>query len=235
MSRELAEELVAERRTLDGVIHDELHTRIVSLEYLPGRMIFENEIAAEFGVSRTPVRQAFFRLAIDGLLQVLPQRGARVSFLSRVKVREAQAVRESLEATAFAAVAARWREDDPACVAVLAEAEALLEEQVRAVEAGDYVTFTRLDEAFHGVFLRFAGNMTLVAVIGEMRAHLNRVRYVELQEAHHDSAAVTFHREILAAVRRNDVDGTIERLIAHLKMLEAFRETIFAKRTDMFV
>lgn len=235
MARMKAEDLIAGRRTLDSVIYDEIRTRIIALDYLPGKMIFENEVAAEFDVSRTPVRQAFFRLAIDDLLQVLPQRGARVSFLSAVKVREAQAVRESLEATAFADVARRWDEGDPACRALLGEVEAILDEQTTAVAAGDYIAFTRLDEDYHSAFLRFAGNMTLLAIVGEMRAHLTRVRYVELQEAHHDAAAVDFHREILAAVRRNDVAGTTERLVSHLKMLEAFRETIFVKRKDMFI
>jgi DNA-binding GntR family transcriptional regulator len=235
MAQVRAEDLVAGRRTLESVIYGELRTRIVSLEYLPGRMIYENEIAADFAVSRTPVRQAFFRLALEDLLQVLPQRGARVSYLSKVKVREAQAVRESLEATAFAAVARRWNEADPACRALLAEVEAIIAGQVGAVEAQDYIAFTGLDEDYHGAFLRVAGNRTLHGIVDEMRAHLNRVRWVELQEAHHDAAAVVHHREILDAVRRNDVAGTTERLIAHLKMLEDLRERLFAERTDMFV
>jgi DNA-binding GntR family transcriptional regulator len=235
MARGRAEELVAERRTLESVIYDELHTRIVSLEYLPGRMIYENEIANEFGVSRTPVRQAFFRLAIDDLLQVLPQRGARVSFLSRVKVREAQVVRESLEATAFATAARLWNEEDATCRAARDEIEAIIADQVQAVGAQDYTAFTRLDEAYHGAFLRFAGNMTLYGIVSEIRAHLNRVRYVELQEAHHDAGAIVFHREIFAAVRAKDVERTVERLLAHLKVLEEFREEIFARRTDVFV
>lgn len=235
MARGRAEELVAERRTLESVIYDELHKRIVTLEYLPGRMIFENEIALEFGVSRTPVRQAFFRLAMDDLLQVLPQRGARVSFLSQVKVREAQAVRETLEAAAFTIAAKRWNEDDPACREAGAEIEAILAAQEAAVAVQDYAAFTRLDEAYHGAFMRFAGNMTLFGIVCEIRAHLNRVRYIELLEAHHDAEAIVFHREIFQAVRANDVERTVERLLAHLKVLEEFRETIFVNRKDMFV
>lgn len=235
MVRSRAEELVAERRTLESVIHEELHTRIVTLQYLPGRMIFENEIATEFGVSRTPVRQAFFRLAMDDLLQVLPQRGARVSFLSQEKVREAQMVRESLEATAFAVAARKWDENDPACRAARVEIEGIIAAQEKAVGARDYTAFTRLDEAYHGAVMRYAGNMTLYGIVGEIRAHLNRIRYIELQEAHHDAEAIVFHKEIFEAVRRNDVERTTERLLAHLKVLEAFREEIFAKRKDMFV
>jgi DNA-binding GntR family transcriptional regulator len=235
MNRILADEVIAERRTLDGVIYGELRDRIVSLQYPPGRMIYENDIAAEFGVSRTPVRQAFLRLAIDDLLQILPQRGARVSYLSRVKVIEAQAVRESLEATAFADAARRWEEDAPLCRALLTELNAILADQDRAVATRDYATFTRLDEAFHQAIIRFAGNLTLLRIVGEMRLVLNRLRYVELQEARHDAEAVGHHRAILAALRRGDAAETTARLIDHLKMLESFRETLFEKRRDMFV
>lgn len=234
MVQRRAEELVAERKTLESVIYDELHKRVVTLEYLPGRMIFENEIAAEFDVSRTPVRQAFFRLAMDDLLQVLPQRGARVSFISRDKVRESQAVRESLEATAFAVAARKWDDTDPVCRTTRAEIDGIIADQVKAVEAQDYVAFTRLDEAYHGGIMRFAGNRTLYTIVCEIRAHLNRVRFVELQEAHHDAAAIVFHREIFEAIRANDVARTTERLLAHLKVLEEFREEIFANRRDMF-
>lgn len=235
MTRPRADKLVVERRTLDGVIHDVVRARIISLEYPPGRMIFENDLAAEFGVSRTPVRQAFLRLAMEDLLQILPQRGAQVSHLSRSKVREAQAVRESLEATAFQDVARRWREDDPGCQALVAEAEAIIARQVAAVAARDYMVFTRLDEDFHNAFLHFSGNMTLAGIVAEMRGHLNRLRYMELQEAHHDAVAVEHHRAILAAVRRGDVEATHAALIAHLKMLEPYRETIFDKHSDVFI
>lgn len=230
-----AEQMVAERRTLEGVIYDELHARIVTLNYVPGHMIYENEIAAEFGVSRTPVRQAFFRLAMANLLEVLPQRGARVSFLSKEKVRESQEVREVLEGVAVASAARKWARGTAANDAFSREIESIIVEQVKAVEALDYGAFTRLDEDFHSAIMRFAGNLTLLNVVTEIRAHLNRVRYIELQEAHHDGEAIGFHRQIVDAIRSGDPARAAERMTAHLKVLEEFREEIFAKRDDMFV
>ena len=239
MGRGKAEALVAERGassgTLGGVIFDQLQARIVSLEYPPGQMIYENEIAAEFGVSRTPVRQAFFRLAMADLLEVLPQRGARVSFLSKDKVREAQEVREVLEVHAATAAARKWAEDEPESRAFDAEVEQLIAAQVVAVAAEDYAAFTRLDEDFHRAIMRFAGNMTLHDAVAGIRAHLNRIRYIELQVAHHDAAATEHHRRIVAAIRANDTQGAASEMTAHLKMLEEFREEIFSKREDMFV
>ena len=235
MSRNLAAEIAGERRTLDGTIYDELHNRIVKLKYLPGKMIFENEVATEFGVSRTPVRQAFFRLARDELLQILPQRGARVSYLSIDKVRESQAVREYLETAAFSIAARTWDESKPECEAACADIEATLQKQAIAVASGSYDDFTMLDEDFHRAFMRYAGNMTLYGIVCDVRSHINRVRYVELQEGNLDREAVEHHRQIFAAVRKNNVEQTVNRLVAHLNQLEQFREELFVKRKDIFV
>ncbi len=235
MGRGKAETLVAERRTLDGVIYNDLHDRIVTLEYLPGRMIFENEIAAEFGVSRTPVRQAFFRLAMADLLEVLPQRGARVSFLSREKVRESQEVREALEAISVAKAAQKWDASSPESQDFDAEIDRIIAEQTQVVDAGNYHAFTPLDEDYHRAIMRFAGNMTLHDVVSDIRAHLNRIRYIELQESPQDAGAIVYHKQILDAVRANDPDLARQRMIAHLKELEVFREEIFSKRDDLFV
>jgi len=87
------------------VIYGELRKRIVSLTYHPGTMIFENVVAAEFKVSRTPVRQAFFRLAREELLgDSAPARGAGFPSVDR-QGEEAQAVREASRS----APSVRWR------------------------------------------------------------------------------------------------------------------------------
>jgi len=230
-----AEFIVGERKTLEGVIYEELRKRIISLFYKPAQMIFENVVAAEFEVSRTPVRQAFFRLSNDGLIQILPQRGARISMLSIVKINEAQFVRESLEISAFAKVAAIWNPNDDVFRKAGAEIRSIIEQQTASVAAGDYLRFTQQDEAYHTAIIRLSGNATLLAIVNEMRAHLNRVRYLELQEAHHEVQAIVFHRDILAAIETNDVSATTQKLSAHLKVLESFRQHMFEKHKDMFI
>jgi DNA-binding GntR family transcriptional regulator len=229
-----AEDILAARPTLDGVIYDELRRRIISLTYLPGMLIFENAVAAEFEVSRTPVRQAFFRLEKEDLLQILPQRGARVSKLSVAKVKQAQFVRESLEISAFDEVARLWDERNPDHRRAAASLLACIDAQRAAVAERDYVRFARLDEDYHNTVIGLSGNTTLLGIVNDMRAHLNRLRYLELQEAHHEDEAIVHHKEILTAIRRNDRSVTVERLRVHLKMLEEFRGTLFDKYRDVF-
>ena len=232
---EQAQGIVPERRGLSDVIYGALRKRIVSLAYHPGTMIFENVVAAEFGVSRTPVRQAFFRLAREELLLVLPQRGARVSQLSIAKVKEAQAVREALEIAAFADVARQWDEDAPVFRRAAADMLACIAAQKAAVARGDYITFVALDEDYHNLVLRLDGNATLMAIVNDVRAHLTRLRYLELQEAHHEAEAIVYHEQILEALRAGDVRATAETLRAHLKRLEGFREQLFRKYEGVFV
>jgi DNA-binding GntR family transcriptional regulator len=230
----LSESLALGRATLGDAIYVELRKRIVSLACRPGTMIFENVVASEFGVSRTPVRQAFARLASEELLQVLPQRGARVSQLTVRKVKEAQAVREALEIAAFADVARRWDERDPDCRLTAIEAEACIAAQKQAVARRDYLAFVGLDEDYHNLILGLGGNTTLIAIVNQMRAHLTRLRYLELQEAHHEAEGIVWHERILSALRAGDVEATESLLRSHLKVLEGLREELFRKYADVF-
>ena len=227
--------LQVETKRLDGVIYDDLRARIVSLHYRPGEMISENEISSEYGVSRTPVSRAFVRLAHEGLIEIQPQRGAQVSFLSKQNVYEAQNVRECLEISAFSEVAAKWTSDDDRYKEADKKIKKVIEAQKKVIELNDYISFTKLDEDYHSTILQLAGNMTLFRVVEEMRATLNRVRYIELQEAHHGPPAIIHHEEIWDAICRNNVAHTQEKLRLHLRMLEPLRETLFEKHRDLFV
>ena len=83
-------------------VYDELRERIVTLQYPPRSPISEKDLAAELGVSRTPVRESLLKLREEGLVQVFPQMGTFVSHVDIDRVRLAQFVREAVECTALA-------------------------------------------------------------------------------------------------------------------------------------
>ncbi len=224
-----------DRNTLENQIYKELKNRIVSVQILPGQMISENEMANKFSVSRTPIRQAFFRLSVDGLLEIMPQRGALVSFISKRKVREAQRIREVLELEAFTEAAGKWDKTALESITLLEKAEMLITKQEEEIKKLDYYEFTKLDEEFHDCIIQFSGNLSLAYIVKEMRSHLNRLRYIELQEAHHEATAILQHRALLLAIKNKDDDGVSKILIDHLKLVENFREFIFKKRAELFI
>ena len=123
-------------------IQADIRQDIIVLRLMPGIRMSENELARRFGTSRTPVREALFRLVDEGLIEVLPQRGTFVSRISMRAVKKARFVREAMEVAIIRHAAecglspARLRTLDE----VIAEQEAAADEPER---------FTRADDAFH--------------------------------------------------------------------------------------
>jgi DNA-binding GntR family transcriptional regulator len=226
----------AERKTLGEIVYQKIRNKIISLDLKPGEMIYENPIASEYGVSRTPVREAMNMLAQEGLIEIFPQRGARVAFLSVAKLQEAQFVRESLEISVFFKVAEVWDASKDNYKQAEEEIVLIIQNQKDSIEIQDYLQFVRLDEDFHNTIINLSGNHTLLTIVKQMRDYLNRLRYLELQEAHHEKVAITQHEEIFKAIKNNDAMYTIELLKQHLNLVnEDFRSRIFENHRDMFI
>lgn len=214
--------ILPERRTLSDGVYGYLHNAIITLELEPGQMVYENEIAVSLGVSRTPVREAFRVLRAEELIEVLPQRGARIVYISKKKVEEALFVRLSLEVSAFKEVARRWAPRDERYKELEGRLRSVLREQAKSAKKNEAATFLSWDEDFHRMILEQLENQTLLRVISGMRAHLNRVRFLELTEAHHFSMVIEQHRSILSSVIANEerkISDLIQDHIGHFKSI----------------
>lgn len=223
------------RLTLGESIYQELRKEIVSLTLKPGEMIYENDLSKRFNVSRTPVRQALFMLSKEQLVNILPQRGAQVAFLSRKKFKEAQKIREILESVAFKDAAEIWHSDDPTFKIVEMRMIKSIENQKNAAINDDYITFVFEDEVFHNQVLELSNNQTLLEIFYELRAHLNRLRYLEIVEAKHYKASTEQHEELLNLLKSNQTKKVEKYLIQHLSTLEKKREAIFEKYGEYFI
>lgn len=218
MKDKLAPLAPQKRISLGGQVYDSLRESIVSLQLAPGRMIYENELAALLGVSRTPIREAIRLLVSEELLEVLPQRGTRVALISLRKVAETRFIREQLETGAFGIVAREWRPDTHA--PLREELGKLLVLQQAAADEEDSVRFLQLDEEFHRRILEATGNRTLLQTVYAMRGHLNRVRYLALSRYHHMKALVQEHEGLLHALESGK-DGVLPDLLeVHFNKLD---------------
>ncbi len=176
----------------------ELKSAIVTMGLTPGQALSENEIATLLGVSRQPVREAFIKLSEAGFVRILPQRGTFVVKISVKQVTDARFVREAVEV----AVARK------ACAVMTAPAIADLRsniegQRVAAAEAAP-ARFLALDEAFHrglalGVDCDYAWR-----VVEEVKAQMDRVRYLSLPQATPVSRLVEQHVAILDAIEAAD-------------------------------
>ncbi len=185
-----------------------LRDRIISGQIPPGRRISETEIARQYDVSRQPVREAFFRLADAGLVQVLPQRGTMVRRISIRGVTDARFVREAIEADIARLVA-----EEPGAGTV--ERLGDLIEQQSAVD-GDAAAFIRLDEAFHHCLAQAADKTFAWRIVEEVKGQMDRVRFLSTRYLPTERL-VDQHRAVLSAIEARDPDAASSAMRQHLR------------------
>jgi DNA-binding GntR family transcriptional regulator len=169
-----------------------LRREIVTLRLRPAERLSENELAARFGTSRAPVREALIRLVEDGLIDVRPQRGSFVSRISLKAMERARFVREALEVAIIRRVAEQGVPD-----AIRAELEGAIARQLEA--RNDPEKFTEADDFFHRGFARAASLGSVWDVIEREKAQFDRIRYLSLPASTPVDVLVKQHRAILAA------------------------------------
>src|SRR4051794_33712818 len=162
------------QRTNRRVVYEALRRRVLTLELPPGAALSENELAAELGVSRTPVRESLILLAEEGLIQVFPQVGSFVSRVDPNRVADAQFLREAVELAALDDMPA---DPDPDVVAELREN--LARQQAPDIEVEE---FFGLDEAFHHGLLQLSGHARAWPTVVSAKGHLDRARRLGLKE-----------------------------------------------------
>jgi DNA-binding GntR family transcriptional regulator len=151
---------------IQDAIYANLRKNIVNLRLEPGKVISEKEIARRYRVSRTPVREAFIRLAKEGLVRVIPQKETSVSLIDWSRVIQEFFLRESLETAVLVSLADHSGTDQ------FALAEHIIETQnTVAFTSGDYVEFVNHDDLFHHAFFEAAGQALSWDVLQNMSGH----------------------------------------------------------------
>jgi DNA-binding GntR family transcriptional regulator len=184
--------LIAERAYAD------LRERIVTLRLPPGTVLREDELMAELGIGRTPLREAVKRLALERFVAVQPRRGTYVTEVDAAEIVHITEVRAELEA--YAAELAARRMDGAARLA----ATALLQEVERLGREDDHEALMRLDRRIHGFVWEAAGNPYLADTLERCFSLSLRVWYVVLDRVPGLGHAVHDQTELLRALTDRD-------------------------------
>lgn len=209
-------------------VYEDLHGRIVRNDLRPGDALSESKVAETWGLSRTPVREVFWRLNEDGFLRVVPQVGTFVAPIGVPAVYDSQFVRETLECRAVADAARRATPDAVAALRVL------LERQGAAMARHDFAAFFALDEAMHRALMEMAGRPHVWTVIAGAKAQLDRVRFMSLEEGGWPDMIMAQHRAIVDRVAAGDDAGAVVVMTAHLRTAFAAIGRIAAAHPDFF-
>lgn len=219
---------VKDRRTSVDVVFDHLYDAIVSLELLPGDKISEADIAAQFGVSRQPVRDAFSRLENLGLLLIRPQRATEVKRFSSREIVKSRFVRAAVEAEVLSRAAKHCTAADAARL------KSCLVRQKTAVDALDYERFGVLDYEFHKTLCEVAKVDFAYEVIAAEKANVDRLCMLSLSKEDRIGQLLDDHTAIADRVENNDPDGAVEMGMLHLSRLDATIEAISSHNPDYF-
>ncbi|MDQ0456153.1 GntR family transcriptional regulator [Rhizobium paknamense] len=198
-----------------------LYRQVVELQLPPGSKLSEVEVAKQMGVSRQPVRDAFYRLSQQGFLLIRPQRATVVTHISEQGVLQARFIRTALEMETVRAAAERLTDDQFKLLG------ALVERQEAAIEAGDKMRFHELDDEFHRQICIFSGHEFAWALIRESKAHMDRVRYLSLSFG--ARSAFDDHLDIMKALEARDGEKAAAQMRIHLSriltIISRIRET----------
>jgi DNA-binding GntR family transcriptional regulator len=190
-------------------IYRHLRDAIIRNRFAPGDRISESEIARVWQVSRQPVREAFIKLANEGLLAILPQRGTVISKIGYGAVLDARFLREAIEADIVSILAA---DPDPALIRDL---RAQLEAQA-AVARTAPLEFIGLDERFHRTLADAAGKSGAWRLIEGLKAQMDRVRFLSLG-AFPVAKLIAQHAAIVDRIEIGDPQGADAAIRGHLR------------------
>ncbi len=189
---------IERHQTLREKILETIREAILKGNLKPGEKVAEPELAERFGISRTPIREAFRQLESEGYLTVIPRKGAVVTALSERDVQEFYAVKSILEGYA-AELAAKNLTDKE-----LEKLEAINEKLKQLAKESDVKAFYRVHNEFHETFLKAADNSKLYELIQQLGMKFSRLRLASLSVSGRMAISVAEHDKLLDAFRRHD-------------------------------
>lgn len=210
-------------------VYQVLRQRILDLEMAPGDRIIELDIAAEHGLSRTPVHEAVQRLADEGLVEIRQRVGTFVARIPIDGLEEAMLVRTALEVAVVERAAAKIQ---PAQLAQLVD---ILAQQAQATERRDMPSFHRTDEAFHALLADIAGFPGIWRTIQQSKTQVDRFRRLTLPLEGRMPEVMAEHHAVLRALQAGQPAQAAAAMREHLDQVLPIIEITRAFRPDYFV
>ena len=200
---------------LRDVVFNTLRRPILRGELVPGQRLMEIRLADQMGVSRTPVREAIRKLELEGLVVMVPRKGAEVAHISGKNLRDVLEVRRALEELA----------GELACERMTAEDFKKLEQAnhkfASVLDSDDITVLGQADEEFHGLIYQATDNDRLVQMVNHLREQMYRYRIEHLKNKSQRTILLQEHQDIMRALAARDVEAVRRAIRAHINKQEA--------------
>lgn len=195
---------------LRDVVFNTLRQAILRGELKPGERLMEIKLANKLGVSRTPIREAIRMLELEGLVIMIPRKGAEVADISEKSLRDVLEVRGALEELAVCLACKRIDEEG---ITRLRQAA----KEFKAVLGSEDVTrIAEADVAFHDIIYTATGNERLIQLLNNLREQMYRYRVEYLKQKGFHGKLVEEHDEMISAIENGDVDFAVDITKRHI-------------------
>ncbi len=205
---------VNEYLPLRDVVFNTLREAILKGELPPGERLMEKTLAERIGVSRTPIREAIRKLELEGLVTMVPRKGAEVAKISEKDIRDLLEIRATLEALAVKL----------ACKKIDAEGiqrlDFLKDEFIKAAKKRDVELIIKKDVEFHDSIFNASGNEKLIHILNNLREQIYRFRVKYIQEMTDFQVLIDEHEEIVESVKSGNIQKAEEIAIKHISNQE---------------
>lgn len=195
---------------LREVVFTTLRQAILKGELQPGERLMEITLANKLGVSRTPIREAIRKLELEGLVVMIPRKGAHVAHITEQELNDVLEVRRGLEEMAIR----------KACERITKEELLNLEKAARAfsalTETDNLVALAEADVKFHDVIYEATHNRRLVQLLNNLREQMYRYRMEYLKDAASRILLDKEHKEICKAIREKDIQKAHDYICQHI-------------------
>lgn len=196
---------------LRDVVFNTLRQAILKGELKPGERLMEIALAEKLGVSRTPIREAMRKLELEGLVVMIPRRGAQVANITEKDLNDVLEVRIALENVAIEKACTRMSKEDMGRLWLAAK------EFERTMAEGNLVRLAEADVEFHEIIYRASDNKRLNQVLNNLREQIYRYRVEYLKEEETRNVLVKEHEELTKAIRERDVKKAQEISFRHIE------------------
>ena len=183
---------------LRDVVFNTLRQGILTGELKPGERLMEIHLANKLGVSRTPIREAIRKLELEGLVTMIPRRGAEVAQITEKSLRDVLEVRRALDALSVELACDRINDEE---LAALGKA---CESFEKAVSTGDPKKIAQADVEFHNIIVKAAGNTRLVQLINNLSEQMYRYRFEYIKDVSTHEQLIAEHRILVDCIRNKD-------------------------------
>ncbi len=203
-------------KPLREVVFESVRGAIISGVLKPGERLMEVQLAEKLGVSRTPIREAIRKLELEGLVIMMPRKGAYVADLSLKDITDVLEIRAALEGLASGLAALRITDEE------IEELELTAVQFHQAIEADDFDMIVQKDIEFHDRIFRATRNDKLLQITNNLREQVQRFRIMYINKSNKSKDLAKEHYEIAEAISKRNIDMAERIAKRHIENAEKY-------------